>query len=596
MPTGAHSPALPVLQVNCNDSSGSSITTNFSSSDFTLTGGISWKKTSPGTNTWYSITPAGAVAEIRTTNTTDLAILIYSSATHTSVRLKDSAGSVIATLTNLLANVGYPTAGTDGSTVAYFSGLPTNSGIDTIELSSQESSTELDVRVGTWPTPGTGYFSYSISPVLTGAGSTQQTFNHSSGSAQVTILDTASITQPQNSSSATGIVTCSLVDVRLYKEAEYYFMDICNRPLIDLYNNQKCIASKLRAIDFPTTPATATSLGLVKVGSGLSVTSGGVLSKLSDASPPYATSTTLGIVKMGAGLLVDGSGTVSVDSTQLPIAGVGSSGVVGLVKSGNTTGTTGVLLDPGTSVVSLDTTMIPAHTYTLPHTPASVLSGLRVGTGLAVNSINKTLNLDYANLTQALDATNTTKVVSPAVLKQVLAYRAGTIAPGTLINTTSFPQGITTYTITDSRTHSVQISVSGASGNVNSQLYVVYDEGYGGDVSYYGGNGGNGGLCVKTIAAVAGESFTLQVGVYGEASTCYSSSPSMSLLAGGGGYGGAVDEVTPANGVRGTDGAASGGDVNTTGGGATPSSFPSSYWGYPVNNSTNGWVIIKEYS
>lgn len=65
-------------------------------------------------------------------------------------------------------------------------------------------------------------------------------------------------------------------------------------------------------------PATASSLGGIIVGNGLSVSSSG---KLDATVTPYvlpaATTSTLGGVKVGTGLAVDASGVVSVNTTWL---------------------------------------------------------------------------------------------------------------------------------------------------------------------------------------------------------------------------------------------------------------------------------------
>ena len=62
-------------------------------------------------------------------------------------------------------------------------------------------------------------------------------------------------------------------------------------------------------------PATSTTLGGIKVGSGLSVTDDGTLSAdAQEYTLPVATATTLGGVKVGSGLTVDADGTLSADS------------------------------------------------------------------------------------------------------------------------------------------------------------------------------------------------------------------------------------------------------------------------------------------
>lgn len=66
-------------------------------------------------------------------------------------------------------------------------------------------------------------------------------------------------------------------------------------------------------------PATSTALGVIKVGSGLSVTDDGMLS--ADAQKytlPAATATTLGGVKVGSGLTVDADGTLHLKGGTAP--------------------------------------------------------------------------------------------------------------------------------------------------------------------------------------------------------------------------------------------------------------------------------------
>ena len=73
--------------------------------------------------------------------------------------------------------------------------------------------------------------------------------------------------------------------------------------------------------------ATSSTLGVVKVGSGLSVDGSGVLS-FSSASLPVATETVLGCVKEGSGVTIQIDGTIDVDSTTFPTATTLVKGVV----------------------------------------------------------------------------------------------------------------------------------------------------------------------------------------------------------------------------------------------------------------------------
>ena len=61
-------------------------------------------------------------------------------------------------------------------------------------------------------------------------------------------------------------------------------------------------------------PATATTLGGVKVGTGLNIAPDGTLSAAEQYALPAATATTLGGVKVGDGLTVDNEGKLSVDA------------------------------------------------------------------------------------------------------------------------------------------------------------------------------------------------------------------------------------------------------------------------------------------
>lgn len=66
-------------------------------------------------------------------------------------------------------------------------------------------------------------------------------------------------------------------------------------------------------------PATSTALGVIKVGSGLSVTDDGTLSAdAQEYTLPAATATTLGGVKVGSGLTVDADGTLHLEGGTAP--------------------------------------------------------------------------------------------------------------------------------------------------------------------------------------------------------------------------------------------------------------------------------------
>ena len=87
--------------------------------------------------------------------------------------------------------------------------------------------------------------------------------------------------------------------------------------------------------------ASASVLGGVKVGSGLSINSGVLSATAGSYSLPIASAGTLGGIRVGSGLAIDGSGILSVTG---------------------------------------------GSTYTLPNASASVLGGVKVGSGLSINA------------------------------------------------------------------------------------------------------------------------------------------------------------------------------------------------------------------
>lgn len=124
-------------------------------------------------------------------------------------------------------------------------------------------------------------------------------------------------------------------------------------------------------------PATPTTYGSVKVGSGLNISGSGILSvtNYSDYILPPATTTVLGGVIIGAGLAVDQDGVISVASQNIPPA---STTTYGLIKVGS-----------GLSVV--DGKLTAASQYVLPTASDTVLGGVKIGSGLVIeNSVLST--------------------------------------------------------------------------------------------------------------------------------------------------------------------------------------------------------------
>jgi hypothetical protein len=112
--------------------------------------------------------------------------------------------------------------------------------------------------------------------------------------------------------------------------------------------------------------ASASTLGLIKVGSGLAIAGDGTLS--ATYTLPTASVSTLGGIKIGSGLSVAGDGTVST-SYILPVA---TSTILGGVKVG-----------AGLTIAGDGTLSWNASTA-LPIATASVLGGVKIGAGLSV--------------------------------------------------------------------------------------------------------------------------------------------------------------------------------------------------------------------
>ena len=116
--------------------------------------------------------------------------------------------------------------------------------------------------------------------------------------------------------------------------------------------------------------ASRSDLGLVKIGTGLNVTSAGVItvdSTVGDYTLPTASASQLGGVKVGSGLSISDAGVLSAN---VPTA---SASQLGGVKVGS-----GLSISNG--VLSNN------YSYDLPTASASQLGGVKVGSGLSISS------------------------------------------------------------------------------------------------------------------------------------------------------------------------------------------------------------------
>lgn len=143
--------------------------------------------------------------------------------------------------------------------------------------------------------------------------------------------------------------------------------------------------------------ATTSNVGVVSVGPGLSVTVGGELS----VDLPIASPSVLGVIRVGNGLSIDPSGVLSADGITLNLATTTSPGIM-QVGSGLSVNASGIVsvnweASPRAGVdhlgmvqvgngLSIDSNGVISLDYTLPIASASVLGGVRVGSGLTINS------------------------------------------------------------------------------------------------------------------------------------------------------------------------------------------------------------------
>lgn len=138
-------------------------------------------------------------------------------------------------------------------------------------------------------------------------------------------------------------------------------------------------------------PASATTLGGVKIGSGISVTADGVISANGGGGAPYelpaATADTLGGIKVGNNLTItqDGKLSANAGAYELPVA---TSAILGGVKVGD-----------GLSVTQDGKLSVSAgSTYELPIAGADTLGGVKVaGTTMFTTDVEGRLQLNTGN-------------------------------------------------------------------------------------------------------------------------------------------------------------------------------------------------------
>lgn len=399
-------------------------------------------------------------------------------------------------------------------------------------------------------------------------------------------------------------MSLTITNIRLFSEWDVYYYQTDNRPLNDLITNQDAIVEYISAnestwsggLSYNLPIASASTLGGVKIGSGLSIDSGtGILTAI--PSTPFATiatTSTAGLVKVGSGLDIDSvTGVLVANYTIAPA----TSTTIGGVKVGS-----GLTVDSH----GLISAVFPGM-YVLPLATASSLGGVKIGSGLVSVGTDGTIAVDFTVNSTPID--NTTKAITPAYLQAVLAGTTGTPTSGTLLSHTLISTvGAWTYTVSNPATTQVKLTISGAGGGGGGGDYVSDQTG---STTGVGQTGGNAGLSIITLSAstsslktfngvvggkgsggLGANSSNISSGDPGGTTTCYKESLSTGhtlVLTATGGAGGLF--TYPGTAAAGT---ATGGSSNTTGGGASGGVGGSDSDAGPGADGQDGYVIIEE--
>lgn len=198
---------------------------------------------------------------------------------------------------------------------------------------------------------------------------------------------------------ATGAVTFKIGSTSADAKQAYYNGSIqglpelpSNASMLFVYANGSWLGSYIgtgggSGEGYTLPPASATTLGGVKIGSGINVTADGTISAEGGGSSyvlPAATTTTLGGVKVGNNLTVTQDGTLNAvaSSYELPVA---TANVLGGVKVGD-----------GLSVAQDGKLSVSAgSTYELPIASADTLGGVKVaGTTMFTTDVEGRLQLN----------------------------------------------------------------------------------------------------------------------------------------------------------------------------------------------------------
>lgn len=161
-----------------------------------------------------------------------------------------------------------------------------------------------------------------------------------------------------------------------------------NATMLFVYDNDSWIGSYVgtgggSGEGYTLPPASATTLGGVKIGSGINVTADGVISANGGGGTPYelpaATTTTLGGIKVGDNLTItpDGKLSANADAYELPVA---TSAILGGVKVGS----------------GLNVTQDGTLSAETPAASDTTIGGIKIADPFSINA-SKQLQLKFTN-------------------------------------------------------------------------------------------------------------------------------------------------------------------------------------------------------
>ncbi len=280
------------------------------------------------------------------------------------------------------------------------------------------------------------------------------------------------------------------------------YNDLTNKPTIP------------SAYTLPT--ASASTLGGVKVGTGLSINTSGVLSNSYSYTLPNATASVLGGVKVGSNITVS-SGTISLTKANVTSALGYTPPASDTTYSVATTSSSGLM--SSTDKSKLDGIATGANNYTHPTThPASMITGLAtVATSGSYNDLSDTPTIPAAvTVDTSLSSTSTNAVQNKAIysainsLGQDLQSLLNAKASTSVANTWTAVQTFNTLAINTERFNSEVVSGSGATPTKSCALYTATSA-FTLDMSTIAGSLSNGQSTVFTARFFASSDYALTI-------------------------------------------------------------------------------------